>query len=76
MTAANCTICGEPGGRLRPDSVTGSFMLVCCFCLASMHDHDVQQKIDWNDARQAKRVVLEVSRRIRRETAARQEAAT
>lgn len=71
---AKCTICGEPGGRLRPDSVTDSFMLVCCFCLASMNTYEVQQKIDWNDARQAAGVVLETSRVLRRQDAECQEA--
>ena len=70
-----CAICGDPG-RKRIDPVGLRFMDVCEPYLQAMRESYVRQRIDWTDARQAKRLVLEASRRIRRETAARQEAAT
>ena len=70
-----CIVCGE-AGRLRIDPVTMSFMQVCSPCLSAMHERDVQHNIDWGDARQARRIVLKASKRIRKQNADRQEMAT
>ena len=64
----NGAICGEDG-QPRLDSVTGSFMQTCEPCLAAMGDRAVQLNIDWNGAEQARRVMPEASRRMRRERA-------